>query len=228
MSPVVEGDVVRRGAALVWPELPLLVLGSVPVALGWAAVRQLSDWSPWLALAGVGLVVLPLLAALVHACSVLLDGDHVGVRRLFATLPGTALRAAGVTVVPTTTGLLTLVAVHAWQLSGQPWLLASVAVGCVATLAAGYVAVVAVPYALRTGAGVREVALVSLFVATRNAVPVLSVLATATLAVLVAAHLSLALLVLLPAPVALVWAAAASAATARSRARLAHPTPSAR
>jgi hypothetical protein len=223
MSATVGGgdrDLVRRAARQFWPNLPVLLAGSVLVALGWVAVRALSGWTPWLTVLGAGLLVVPLFAALLRGCEVLLTDEHFGFTSLLRSLPRSALRAVRVSVVPTLATSLTFVAVLAWQLSGSPVMLASVAVGTVISAVAGYVGIIALPYAVRTGAGWREVWPASLYVASRNPVLVLGIAAAAALTVWAAAYLSFALVLLLPAPLALLWAAAGTSATERSRRRL--------
>jgi hypothetical protein len=83
------------------------------------------------------------------------------------------------------------------------------------------VGVIALPYSLRSGVGWRDVWLVSAYLATRNPLAVLGIVAACTLAVWAAAFLSFAMLLLLPAPLALAWSAGASEACRRGRARLA-------
>jgi hypothetical protein len=215
-----ERDLVRRVARLFWPNLPVLLTGSVLVALGWVAVRAGSGWSPWLSIAGAGLVVVPLFAVLLRGCEVLLSDEHFGVVQLFRSLPRSVLRAVRVAVVPTVATSLTFVAVLAWQLSGSPVMLASVAVGTVLSVVAAYVGIIALPYVVRTGAGWREAWPAALYVASRNPVLVLGIGAATALTVWAAAYLSFALVLLLPAPLALLWAGAETAAVDRSRRRL--------
>ncbi len=220
MSTSTERDVVRRAAGLLWSELPVLLAGSVLVAVAWAAVRALSGWVSWLSVLGAGLVVLPIFAVLLRGCEVLLTGEHFGFTALVRELPRSFGRAVRVTVVPTVATCLTLVAVLAWQVSGSVWMLASVVVGAVITVVACYAGLIALPYAVRTGAGWREVWTAALYVASRNPVLVLGAASALALGVWAAAYLSVALVLLLPAPLALIWASAATAAVHRSRLRL--------
>jgi hypothetical protein len=218
--PPAPADQVRAALRTVWTNLPVLLAGSVPVAAAWVALRALPTAYGWLALAGVGLVVLPTLAALVHGCEQLLADEDFGVADLFGTLVRTYRSAVVVTVVPTAAAVLTLLALHVWRLSHQGWVLASIGAGLAATVATALVAVVALPYRVRTGARPRETWLVSAYVVSRNLVPVLGVASALGLGVWAAAHLSFALVLLLPAPLALVWATALSTATRRSQAQL--------
>lgn len=221
-------DEVRRVLSTVWTNLPALLVGSVPVAAAWVALRALPPGHGWLALAGIGLVVLPALAALVHGCTLLLSDEGYGLAEVVPTIVRTYRSSLAVTAVPTSTAALTLVALHVWRLTRQPWVLASVGACLAVTVVAALVAVVALPYRLRTRVDVRSTWLVSSYVASRNLVPVLAVVSVLGLGVWVAAHLSFALVLLLPAPLALVWAAASTTATRRSEARLGGraPTPS--
>lgn len=218
--PPATVDPVRGALRTAWPNLPVLLAGSVPVAVAWVALRALPPSLGWLFLVGVGLVVLPTLAALVRGCERLLGGDDFGLADLVPTLLRTYPSAVRTAAVPTAAALLTFVALQVWRLSHEPWVLASIGVGAATTGVAALVSVVALPYALRPGTA-RQTWLVSGYVVSRNLVPVLGVVSALGLAVWVAAHLSFALVLLLPAPVALVWAAATTTAVRRSHARLA-------
>jgi hypothetical protein len=215
------GDHLVRAARLLWPNLPVLLLGSVLVAIGWCLVRALSPHLGWGSLVGVGLVVVPAFAALLRGCEVLLADEHFGVSSLVRAGVRTLLPAWKVAAVPTVALLLTLSAVRLWQLSGQAWMLVSVGLGAAVSVLALYTAVVALPYLVRTGATLRSGWLVSFYIATRNPVPVLAVLSATALAVWAAAYLSFAVIMLLPAPLALIWAAAVTGATERSHTTLA-------
>lgn len=217
--PVLSRDPLRRAGRLVWPNLPVLLVGSVPAAFAWTLVRLLPPDLSWLAVLGVGLVVLPLLAPLLHGSAVLLDDEHFGLRGLGPALVHGYLPATRVTAPPTLAVLLTLLAEQLWRTSHQNWMLVSVGVGAGVSLVAACAGVVALPYILRPGAPTGEAWLVAGYVASHNPVPVLAVLSALGLGVGAAAHLSFALVLLLPAPLALVWAAAAGSLAA-SQARL--------
>jgi hypothetical protein len=223
MMPMPPGntDPGSRALRTVWPNLPVLLVGSLPVAAAWSALRTLPPAWGWLSLVGIALVVLPALAALVHGCDLLLAGEEFGLADVIPTLLRTYPSAVRTTAVPTAAALLTSFALGVWRQSHQTWVLASVGTGLAATLATGLVAVVALPYSLRVVEPWKQTWLVSSYVATRNLVPVLGVVSALVLGVWAAAHLSFALVLLLPAPVALVWAAALVGATRRSQARLA-------
>ena len=215
-----EPDALRRSLRLLWPNLPVLLTGSVLVAAGWVLVRALSNYAGSISILGVGLLVVPLFAALLNAAESLLDDDHVGIPQFVRSLGRSFGRAAKLTALPTGAVLLTLQTMLAWQVSGQAWMLASLGLSATATVVALYAGVIALPYAVRTGATLREVWLVGIYVATRNPVLVLGVVSAVVLTARAAAYLSFALLLLLPGPLALVWSAAATMAEERSRARL--------
>lgn len=218
--PDAARDLRSRLRDVVWSNLPVLLVGSVPVALGWAFARSLPASLGWMAVLVVGLVVLPLLAALLAGCELLLAEEHVGVLGLVRSWPARFLPALRVTAAPTATVLLTVLALQLERATGQRWMLASVAVSGALSVLLLAVGVVALPYAVRTGARAREAWLVSAFLASRNPVAVLAVLAVLVLATGAAAASSLAVLLLLPAPLALVWAVAVTSATARGRQQL--------
>lgn len=209
-------DHLGHAARLLWPNLPVLLLGSVLVAVGWSLVRALSPHLGWGSIVGIGLAVVPAFAVLLRGCEVLLTDEHFDTADLFRTGARTFVPALKVTALPTLALLLTLSAIRLWQLSSQAWMLISVGLGAVVSTVALYSGVVALPYVLRTGATLRTGWLVSFYIATRNPVRVLAVLSAVALGVWAAAYLSFALIVLLPAPLALVWAAAVKEATERS------------
>jgi hypothetical protein len=221
LLPASTDDPLARAVRLLWPNLPMLAFGSALVASAWAGMRLVSGDAGWLLIIGVGMVVFPVLAAVVHGCQVLLDGDHFGIPALLRGLPRDAVRAAGVTAVPTAAAVLTHAALLAWRLSHAAWMVPSVAVGVVVSAAAVGVGVVAMPYHLRAGSRWRETWLVAAYIAGRNPVPVLAVAAAVMLTVWSTAHLSFALVLLLPGPLAMVWAAAVTTAVRRSRDHLA-------
>ena len=104
------------------------------------------------------------------------------------------------------------VALVGWKPREIGWL------SCAALLLSG---VVALPYRIGTGAPIRECWLVAGYIASRQPVAVLAVVAAAALAVWAAAHLSFALIILLVAPLAMTWAAAIEQATENSKNSLA-------
>jgi len=97
-----EPDALRRSLRLLWPNLPVLLTGSVLVAAGWVLVRAISNHFGSISILGVGLLVVPLFAALLNAAESLLDDDHVAAEivhdlRAVATLkPGSAHGGANV------------------------------------------------------------------------------------------------------------------------------------
>jgi hypothetical protein len=169
----------------------------------------------------IGLVVLPLLGALLRCCTVLLTGDHFGIGTLVRTLPSSFARGLRFCAPITAVALLGSAGTYAWQVSGSAWLLPSAALGSILTLTAMYVGIVALPYHVDGNGSWLRSWQVGLFVATRNPVPVLATMAAGVLAVPAAEHLSVALVLVLPTPVALVWASALRTATNRSRQLLA-------
>lgn len=223
MSEVAQGstDQLRRAGSQLWPNLPVLLVGSVVAAAAWALVRSLPPQLGWLAVLGAGLLVLPALAGLLRAWETLLADEHFGLADLGLTLTRCFLPTVGVTALPTLAVLLTVLALELWQHSGHTWMLASVGVGVSVSAVTMYAGVIAVPYVLRTGAGLVEGWLVALYVASRNPMPVLAVLSAVALAVWGAAYLSFALVLLLPGPLTMVWAAAVAVATQHSQAQIA-------
>ena len=220
-----SADQVRGVLSTIWTNLPVLLAGSVPVAAAWVAFRALPPAYGWVSLAGVGLVVLPALVALVDGCTLLLADEHFGLADVVPTLRRTWPRAVVVAAVPTAAAVLGLLALHVWRLSRQPWVLASVGACLAVTAVTALVAVVALPHRVRAAGDTRRTWLVASYVTSRNLVPVLAVVSAAGLTVWAAAHLSFALVLLLPAPLALVWAAAVATATRRSQVLLARRSP---
>lgn len=221
MTGAARGDRLPPVVRTWWVNLPLLLLASIPVAVGWVMLRSIPSTWAWAALLGTGLLVTPLFAGLLSAGARLLDDEHVRVLQLARELPRIVVRSWRVTAPVTLVALLTAAAATAWQQGGRPWMLVSLGM-CAAALAAGvFVGVIALPYALRSHANGREAWLVGAYLATRQPVLALGVLSACALTVWAAAHLSFALLVLLPAPLALVWASAGAQACTRGQAQLA-------
>lgn len=221
MTGDARGDLLHRAFRAWWPNLPLLLGTSIPVAAGWVVLRSVPSERGWIALLGTGLLVIPLFAGLLSACERLLEDEHVGVLQLARELPGIVVRSWRVTVPVTLVALLAAAAATAWQQGGRGWMLVSLGM-CSAVLAGVvFIGVIALPYALRSHAPWKETWLVGAYLATRHPVLALGALSACAVTVWAAAHLSFALLVLLPAPLALIWAAAGSEARVRGRARLA-------
>lgn len=201
----------------IWPNLPVLAAGSFLVTLVWVLANVTAGGSPWTAMVMTGLLVLPVFAALLRGCEVLLVGDHFGIWTLLGTLPRSLVRGLKITGPVLIVVLLGNAATYAWQASGSAWLLPSAVVSGVLGLAVVYVGVVALPYYVGERGSWTQAWLVALYVGTRNPVPVLAALAGVILGVLATAHLSPALVLVLPAPVAMVWASAIRTATGHSQ-----------
>lgn len=200
---------------ILWTDLPVLLVGSVPVAAAWALARALPD--PVTALLAIGLLVVPSITVLAVGCQLLLADEHFGIGTLIRTLPVAYGRAVSVAVLPMITAGLTGVGFAAWQRSGSAVWLPSLVVGCLVSTVLILAAVVALPYRVRTGDRLAECWTVALYAASRNPVPVLGAAAAGVLAVSASAYLSFAVIILLPAPLALIWASAVRTATANSR-----------
>jgi len=212
-------DPVRHAAGLLWPNLPVLLLGSVVVTVACGVVRALAHPSALL-IVGFALLVVPALAALLRCAQVLVAGDAFGLRDLGRDLVR-SYRPAVVIAAPAAVALaLADVAAGQWVVHRQGWMMISLglclAVGTVA-VAAG---VVALPYALRTRCRITEAWLIAAYVVTRRPVPVLAVVSAIVLLGWAGQHISLALMIIFPGPLALLWAAAAGSAIDDSRQRL--------
>lgn len=217
-------DPVRQAASLVWPNLPVLLAGSVVVVLACAVVRVLAPLSGVLAVLVAGLLVLPALAALVRAAQVLLTDDAFGLADLGHALVRCHRPTVAVATVPMITLGLADVAASQWVGHQQRWMMVSLGLCLAVSVITIALAVVAVPYRLRTTSTLVESWLVAAYVITRRPVPVLAVVSAFVLLGWTVSHLSLALMIIFPGPLALLWAVAVGSATAESRRRL-HPDP---
>ncbi|SDT05824.1 hypothetical protein [Microlunatus soli] len=206
-----------KGLRAIWPNLPVLLAGSVLVGLGWSATRVVAGLSGWLIPIAVWLFVLPPLITLVVGCRQLLRDEHFGIGTLFRALPSNAGRTIMISAGPMLMVVLTLIGWHAWRLSGSALLLPSFVAGCLLSAAALLAGVVAVPYGVLTRVPGKETWLVAAFVLSRQPIPVLAVVAATALGVWAAAYLSFALIILLPGPLAMIWAAAVEQATVNSK-----------
>jgi hypothetical protein len=213
----VRPDHPRRALGLLWPNLPLLLTGSLLVSLTWLLVRMVAPGLSLVAVILHSLLVVPTFVALLVTCQVLLIGEHVRVSDLFRTWGRRYLRSVMATLPVTVAVLLTFAALDVWHLSGQVWMLVSVGLGLTVSVLALFSWVLALPYALGSASGsVKRWWLVGFFAASHNALPVLGVLSLAGLCVWVVQTYSIAFTFLVPALLALVWAAAFAAAADRT------------
>lgn len=215
-------DPVRHAASLLWPNLPVLLAGSILVVLAAAAVRAIAPASGVLAVVGAGLLVLPGLAALVRGAQVMIAGEVFGVADLLLALVRGYGPTATTAVVPMIALGLADVAADQWFAHQKGWMMISLGL-CLAVSALTIVlGVITLPYRLRTGSRLVESWLVAVYVSTRRPVPVLAVVSAFGLLGWAAGHLSLALMIIFPGPLALLWAVAAGSAMTDCRHRL-HP-----
>lgn len=210
-------DPVRHAASLLWPNLPVLLAGSTLVVLAAAAVRAIAPASGVLAVVGAGLLVLPGLAALVRGAQVMIAGEVFGVADLLRALRCGYGPTAATAVVPMITLVLADVAAEQWIAHRQGWMMISLGI-CLSVSALTLVlAVIALPYRLRTGSRLVESWLVAAYVSTRRPVPVIAVVSMFVLLGWAAGYLSFALMIIFPGPLAMLWAAAADSATTDCR-----------
>ncbi len=213
----VRPDHPRQALGLLWPNLPLLLTGSVLVSFMWLLVRMVAPGLSLLAVLLHSLLVVPTFAALLVACQVLLTGEHVGVIDLFRTWGRRYLRSVQASLPVTLAVLLTFGAFDVWHLSGQGWMLVSVGVGLTVSVLALFCWVLALPYAVGASSGsLQRWWLVGFFSASHNALPVLGVLSLGGLSVWVVQSYSLAFTFGVPGVLALVWSAAFAAAADRT------------
>jgi MFS family permease len=231
MSPdtsAVRPDHPRQALGLLWPNLPLLLTGSLLVSLSWLLVRVVAPGLSLVAVILHLLLVVPTFAALLVTCQVLLTGQHVRVTDLFRTWGRRYRRSVTASLPVAATVLLTFGAFDVWHLSGQAWMLVSVGLGLTVSVLALFSWVLTLPYALRSDSrSVKRWWLVGVCGASRNALPVLGVLSLLGLAVWVVQSYSLAFTFLVPGVLALVWTAAFAAAADRTPALLESHTVSA-
>ena len=187
-------DPVRRAAQLVWPNLPVLLIGSVVAVIPQTLRRLIVASDPVVAglVAIVGaLLAVVMLAPLLHAATVLVDGEHAGIVSLVRRLPVDVARAVPIVIMPAGTALLGLAAAAMWSVHHQTWLLVSLGAGLTATTIGTVVLTTALPYRLRHHAGVRESFVVGAYAVIKAPVPVVGVLSAAVLLALVAAGLGI-------------------------------------
>lgn len=216
--PQPHPDPVRRAAGLIWPNLPVLILGSVLAVLPLGLARVLAPGPVGTALLG-GLFLLAA-APLLRTAMVLLAGDHRGIGGLLRGLGQDLLTALPIATPPAVAAALTAVAVQLWETERLLWLIGSAAAGGAVTVILGVIMVVALPYRLHSGCSARAAWLIGLYATTRRPVPVIAVLCAAGLLGSALPAVSLALGFLALGPFALLWAAAATAVLDHGRALL--------
>lgn len=215
-------DPLRHAASLLWPNLPVLLAGSILVVLAAAAVRAVAPTSVVLAVLGAGLLVLPCLAALVRGAQVMIAGEVFGVVDLLRALRRGYGPTVATAIIPMATLVLADVAAGQWMAHREVWMLISLGLCLSVSALTVILAVIALPYRLRTGSRLVESWLVAVYVSTRRPVPVIAVVSAFVLLGWAAGHLSFALMIIFPGPLALLWTAAADSATTDCRHRL-HP-----
>jgi hypothetical protein len=224
-APGRHPDPLRRAAAVFWPNLPVLLAGSGLAVLPLGLARVLAPMLGTVGTTLLGAAFLLAVAPLLQTAMMLVAGEHRGLGDLLRGL-GRDLRAALPMVAPpAAAALLTAVAVEAWTVHGQEWMVGSVAAGGAVTVIATTIMIVALPYRLHAGrlpgnCPAREAWLIGLYAATRRPVPVLGTLCAVGLFGSVLPSVSLALGFLGLGPLALLWAAAATATLDHGRALL--------
>jgi len=219
-TPTRSADPLRHAASLLWPNLPVLLAGSVLVTVAAALVRLAAPQPGAVTVLGYGLLVLPTLAALLRGSQVLLADDVFGLRHLGPALLRGIRPTVMITAVPMLSLTLAVIAAGQWAEHRQGWLLLSLGLSLAVGLVTAGVGVVALPYVLATRCPVLEGWVVATYVVTRRPVPVLAVVSAIVLLGWAGGHLSLALMIIFPGPLALLWAVAAGSATTDSRRRL--------
>ena len=213
-------DPLRHAAALLWPNLPVLLAGSVVVVVAVAVVKVVAPLSGILAITGSGLLVLPALAASVRGAQVMLADEVFGLADLFRTLARGYRPTAGLAAPAVVALCLADVAAGQWIAHRQSWMMVSLGLCLAVSGIALVLAVIAVPYRLRTRTRSVDCWRVAAYVTSRHPVPVVAVLSVFLLLGWAVDHVSLALMIIVPGPLALLWAVAAGSATTDSRDRL--------
>lgn len=213
-------DPVRHAAELLWPNLPVLLAGSVVVVVACGVVRTLAHPSGLLSVLGFALLVVPALAALLRCAQVLVAGDAFGLVDLGRAFVR-SYRPAVTVAAPAAAALaLADVAAGQWVVHQRGWMMVSLGLCLAVATVAVAVGIVALPYALRTGCRSADACLVAAYVVTRRPVPVLAVVSAIVLLGWAGQHVSLALMIIFPGPLALLWAVATRSAIDDSRHRL--------
>lgn len=211
-----ESVVMRRAMRGVWPHLPVLLIGSIAVCAGAAVSALVAPGVTPVSVLAIALLVMPQYTALVAvAGGIILRRD--GTFREWGGSFIRSWRTTATVTLPTAAAMaLLLVAVHVWQLSGQPWVL--VPLGTAATVSA--IGILGLTAALPLAAerpGLRGTALwiAALFLVAKRPLPFIAVACLAGLGIWAATVWTASLLLLLPAPVALVASAAVWTSAAR-------------
>lgn len=213
-------DPVRLAASLLWPNLPVLLAGSIVVTVACGVVRALAHPSGLLTVLGFALLVVPALAALLRCAQVLVTGDAFGLPDLGRALVRSYRPAVTVAAPAAVALVLADVAAGQWVVHQQGWMMVSLGLCLAVGTFAVTVGIVALPYALRTRCRSGEAWLISVYVLTRRPVPVLAVVSAIVLLGWAGQHVSLALMIIFPGPLALLWAVTTGSAIDDSRHRL--------
>jgi uncharacterized membrane protein YesL len=211
-----EDNYVRLVLRQAWSGLPVLLAGSIISCLLGSVGALLSPGLTPIALLVFGLLVIPVVAGMMWFVRESIGPDAYGLARYLRTLPRYVARSVPVTVVPTATACIGLVALQVWERTGQVVWLVPLGLAVTTTVLAILGAVVAVPTKLaHPELEWRQLWFLSLAVVAASPVPVIAVVAVAVIGGWAAITISAGLLLLAPGLVALTWAAGALTASAR-------------
>lgn len=208
-----RGDLLPVAAQALWHDLPVVLLGSVLVCAGVLTALLAGAGVTPVSLLLLAVTAGPAWAALVATTDELVLGGDAGCADLLRNLRRHGTAGVRVALVPCTVTSLTVLSSSLYAGSGELWLLAPLAVGCVSSVVVVLAAVAAVPLRVQHGVRGRPLWVAAVGVVAGRPLIALGVVALVALGVLASTSLSASLLVLVPGPAALavsagVWTAA--------------------
>ncbi len=204
-----ENPYLRAAFSQAWPQLPLLLLGSVSVSLAVVVSLVAAAATPPAGMATTVVTVAPSLMALVRFCCAVVTGDEMSVRQYVAAFRRLYWRSVYLTAVPLLLAALTMIAFLGYRQGGGAWLLVPAGVGVTSTVLASVAMVVG--FALRACYDEPDgpaAWMLALHLFARKPVPFLGAIALGLLGVWASLNYSNGLFLLVPAPFALVLATA--------------------
>ena len=158
----------------------------------------------------LGVVIVPLLATLVQFMQDAIGPDAYGFMGYLRRFPFAVLRTVGVSVVPSVVAAISLVALGAWNATGNYFWLIPLGVGATSTVLTVLGMIIAIPVRLAAPkVTVRQLWSVSFTIVARAPIPVVAVPAIGVLGIWACLSFSAGLVIIVPPMLAVVWAAGA-------------------
>jgi hypothetical protein len=193
-----------------WSALPVLLgVGVVSCLIAGLTAYAFPGTTP-VGVLVLGIIIVPLLATLVQFMQDSIGQDAYGFTGYLRRFPAAALRSVAVSVVPSVIAAVALVALGAWNATGNPFWLIPLGVGGASTVLTALGMIIAIPVRLAAPeVTTRQLWSVSFAIVAHAPIPVVAVAAIGVLGIWACLTISAGLVLVVPPVLAIVWAAAA-------------------